>query len=154
MPQNTPEHLLNIKECLIIIRNLYVLLKTYRVENASETFWNVSKAIRTDNNASHRVRKPQNVRPPLRTFTNISRTTQNPWDASEFLATSPKLHRMARNMPKRQRTPDNFQKPLKTTHILRKRLRILRNVIERVRLKRIFQYQSKHKSTPHNTLES
>ena len=84
LSQNTPKHLLNVRERLKTIRNLYEPLKTCKAENASETFWNVSKPLRTGNNASNHVRTPRNVRQPLRTFTNISeppKTHQSHQDA-------------------------------------------------------------------------
>ena len=86
-PHNTPEHLLNVKEQLRTIGNLYELLKTYSAVNASETFWNVSKPLRTDNNALDHVRTLQNVRQPLRTFIECFTSSQNPWDASNCLTT-------------------------------------------------------------------
>ena len=66
MPQSIPKHLLNVKERLITFRNLYQLLKSYRAENASQSFWNVSKLLWTDNNTLDHVRRPQIVRQPLR----------------------------------------------------------------------------------------
>ena len=94
-------------------------MKSYRAEKAVEPYGMFQHHIRTDVDAWDNVRRPQNVRQALRTFTNVSKALKNPSDASEhpqniieWLKTykSPsKLLRNHENISKQNRTPQKVR---------------------------------------------
>ena len=68
--QNTTKYLLNIKDASESSANF---MKSYRAEKALEPSGMFQNYITTDVNAWDHVRRPENVKQPLRTFTNVSK---------------------------------------------------------------------------------
>ena len=112
MPQNTREHLLNVKERLRTIRNLYELLKTYWAENASElsgTFQKHSEpTITSCQNAPECQITPLNIHKRFR-------RTQNAWEASEHLKTPQNLKNASKRKWVFQNYPESMRKFLNET---------------------------------------
>ena len=82
-PQNTQKYLLNIKDAL---ETLETLMKSYWAEKALEPSEMFQNYIRTNDKAWDHVRRPLNVRQPLRTFINVLKalkTHKMPQNASE-----------------------------------------------------------------------
>ena len=82
-PENTPKYRLNIKDAS---ESSATFIKSYRAQKALEPSGIFQNFIRTNINVWDNIKRLQNVRQPLRTFTNVSKAH--------------KTHKIPQNIPR------------------------------------------------------